>query len=126
MHNPFKIPETLPQWLLSSLCWAASCWAAFYLFSWGNLWLWKSDGAMVLIFGAAAAVFAVMWKRVIKIGWRLWLGNGAGVAVNIVSTLWLLLLTGVFVMSILGSAFGGLIWLAFATDSGSGGGGWDY
>lgn len=125
MRNPFEIPETLPQWLLSSVCWAASCLVAFHLFSWGNMWLWKSDNGMYPVFGAAGLVCVLMWKRAIKVGWRLWSANQAGVSVNVVGGLWLLVLTAAFVLSILGIGLGTLLWIALSGNSGGSASGWN-
>ncbi|MBF9142020.1 hypothetical protein [Hymenobacter properus] len=125
MRSPFEKPETLPQWLLSSACWAASCWVAFSLFSWGSMWWWKSDDGMFLVFGAAVLVCILMWKRVIKVGWRLWSDNREVLSMNILAGLWLLLQTAAFVLSVLGIAFGTLIWMALSGSSGSNGGGWN-
>jgi hypothetical protein len=119
MRNPFEIPETLPQWLASSLCWVMSCLVGFNLFSWGNMWLWKSDNGMFPVFAAAGFVCVLMWKRSIRIGWRLWSNNQAGTSINIVGGIWLLLQTATFVLSILGVGFGTLIWMALSGDSGS-------
>ncbi|MDO7852886.1 hypothetical protein [Hymenobacter convexus] len=124
MRNPFEVPVTLPQWLVSSLCWAASCVVVFNLFSWGSMWLWKSDDGMYSVFAAAGLVCILMWKRAIKVGWRLWSDNKAGLSINIVGGLWLLLLTAAFVLSVLGIAFGTLIWIALSGDSSGSSVGW--
>lgn len=122
MYNPFQAPATLPQWLVSSLCWAVSCWVVFCLFSWGTMWLWISDDGMYPVFGAAALVCVLMWKRAIKVGWRLWSGSEAGLAFNVVGGLWLLLLTAALVFSVFSIAFGTLLWIGLSSDSGAGGG----
>ena len=124
MHNPFEVPETLTQWLVSSLCWAASSLVVFNLFSWGSMWLFKSDNGMFPVFGAAGIVCFLMWKRSIKVGWHLWSDNQAGIPVNIVGGLWLLVLTAALVLSVLGIAFGTLIWMALSGDSAGSNLGW--
>jgi hypothetical protein len=126
MRNPFEKPETLPQWLLSSSCWAASSWIVFSLFTWGSMWLWKNDDGMFPVFGAAVLVCILMWKRAIRVGWRLWSDNQDVLSINILAGLWLLVQTAAFVFSVLGIAFGTLIWIAFSADSGSSPGWGDY
>jgi len=31
MHNPVARPQTLPQWLLCSMCWTAGCYGIYWL-----------------------------------------------------------------------------------------------
>lgn len=125
LRSPFETPQLLSRWLLSSGCWAGSCLVGFQLFCYGLVWLWPSDNAMFLVFGAAGIICCLMWQRVIAVGWRLWSSHDSGPALNALAGLWLLLLTLAFVASVLGIAFGALRWLALSGDSGtSSGGSW--
>ena len=128
MRNPFEKPQSLQQWLLSSVCWAASCWAAscwagFCAISWGLLVLWRSDNCLFLVFGLALFICVLMWRQVISVGWRqLWASEEPMTWLGKIAGLWLLLLTGLFLLSSVSLAFGILILVALAGESG--GGGW--
>ena len=91
MHNYFSVPKSLPQWLVSSACWAASCLAAFKIASYVLTWIWPSDNSMYPILGLAMCICVMMWRRVIRVGCKLLqtspsdsvlLNTAAGVAIS--------------------------------------------
>lgn len=122
MRNPFANPLTVRQWLLSSLCWVGSCLAGFYGSVYGVATLLPHSGDLVgwVFFGSAMVVCALMWRRVIAIGWQLqpageptWLVVCGGV--------WRLLLTFLLIASVVLIGIGVFITLAFMASPDSGG-----
>jgi hypothetical protein len=126
MQNPFLKPDTVPQWLLSSICWVGSCLAGFVGCSRGAFALSNEYLVILFVFGSAIAVCVLMWRRVISTGW--WLigrGNGETLTIKLVENMavvWLALLFLAFVISVGLIAFGLLMCLALAGESQ--GGGW--
>jgi hypothetical protein len=125
MRNPFEIPQSLTQWLFSSGAWTGSCLIGFLLFCHGIDLVWPSDSSFFLILGAAGCICVLMWRQAITLGWRLWSDNKDGGVLNMVAFLWLLVLSGVFVVSVLSIAFGTFMWLAISNEPAStSGSGW--
>lgn len=127
MQNPFLKPDTVPQWLLSSVCWVGSCLGGFLGCSRGAFAL-SSNGifGFFLVFGSAIGVCVLMWRRVISTGWQV-VGSTSGdtLAVKLIENLavvWLALLFSAFVISVGLIAFGML--MCFALSGESQGGGW--
>ena len=122
MPNPFSPPHTLPQWLLTSLCWVVSCSVGFKLVSSVLLRFEMSDNITMLpIFGSAIYICVLMWRRVISVGWRLLLASPSDSAwLNLGARVWLALLILGFGVSSIGLGFGILMSLALSGESPNG------
>jgi hypothetical protein len=127
MQNPFLKPHTVPQWLLSSICWVGTCLGGFLLCSKGAFSLHSNENFILsLVFGSAIIVCVLMWRQVISTGWQI-VGKTKGetFAVKLVaylSELWFALVVAAFFISVGLIAFGMLICLALSGESQ--GGGW--
>lgn len=129
MHNPFLKPYTVPQWLLSSICWVGSCLGGFLACSGGTVALISNEYAMLfVVFGGAIAVCVLMWRQVISTGWGIIRQNSGETAtvklVDNLAVVWLALLFAGFIISVGLIAFGLLMCLALAGEPQSQGGGW--
>lgn len=115
MRSYFSMSQSLPQWLISSVCWAGVCLAGFNIASYALMWLWHSDSSMYLILGLAVCICVMMWRRVIRVGWNLWQTSSSDSALlNTAAGVWLFLLSLGFAASVLGIAFGTLMLLALS------------
>ena len=121
MRDYFSVSQSLPQWLVSSVCWTGSCLAGFKIVSYGVMWLWPSDNSMYPIFGLALCICVMMWRRVIRVGWNLLQTNSSDSALlKIAAAVWLFVLSLGFAASVLSIAFGTLMWLALSGEPQSG------
>ena len=129
MQNPFLKPYTVPQWLLSSMCWVGICLGGFLACSRGTVALISNEYAMLfVVFGGAIAVCVLMWRQVISTGWGIIRqDSGETATVKLVDNLavvWLALLFVGFIISVGLIVFRLLMCLALAGEPQSQGGGW--
>ena len=121
MRNYFSVPQSLPQWLVSSACWTGSCLGGFNIARYALMWIWHSNNSMYPVFGLAIYICVMMWRRVIRVGWNLLQTSLSDSALlKIAAAVWLFLLSLGFAASVLSIAFGTLMWLALSGEPQSG------
>ena len=105
MYNPFGKPQTLGQWMISSVCWVACCLGCFRGSIYSSNYFPKYGFAHYYpILGIAILICVTMWKQVISIGWQV-VGEKKASALKLMISMWLLLLTVLLIVSVLSIGF---------------------